>query len=54
MKENKYPNCPICDYFCPYCLASGECIIDNPIEECDDFFYNELKDLYEEHFLKKA
>lgn len=31
--------CPDFDMTCPYCLASGECIIDNPMEECDVFFY---------------
>lgn len=29
--------CPTFDCTCPYCLASGECIIDDPINECDDY-----------------
>ncbi len=38
----EYPICPEYDLSCPYCLASGECIIDNPIEECDIYgYYNE-------------
>ena len=36
---NKYPDCPAFDCSCPYCLASGECIIDNPKEECDTWYY---------------
>lgn len=39
MKERKYPDCPAFDFTCPYCLASGECIIDNPAEECDTWYY---------------
>lgn len=35
----KYPDCPAFDCTCPYCLASGECIIDNPKEECDTWYY---------------
>jgi len=35
----KYPDCPTFDFTCPYCLASGECIIDNPKEECDEYWY---------------
>lgn len=35
----KLPNCPTFDTSCPYCLANGECTIDNPLEECDDYFY---------------
>lgn len=39
-KANKrYPECPLFDMECPYCLASGECTIDNPLEECDDYYY---------------
>lgn len=37
MEKTIYPNCPTFDMTCPYCLASGECIIDNPAEECEDF-----------------
>lgn len=37
-----YIECPTYDLTCPYCLVSGECIIDNPAEECDDYAaYNE-------------
>ena len=35
----KYPDCPTFDFTCPYCLASGECIIDNPKEECEEYWY---------------
>ena len=34
-----YPDCPTFDMTCPYCLASGECTIDNPYFECDDYYY---------------
>lgn len=37
MPERKYPECPIFDMSCPYCLASGECTIDDPASECDDY-----------------
>jgi hypothetical protein len=48
-EEMKYPNCPAEDYTCPYCLASGECIIDNPKEECDTwYYYNEEEEEEEE------
>lgn len=39
MEKQNYPDCPIFDMNCPYCLASGECIIDNPMTECDDYYY---------------
>ena len=39
MEIKKYPECPTFDTGCPYCLASGECTIDNPLEECDDYYY---------------
>lgn len=29
--------CPTFDCTCPYCLASGECIINDPMNECDDY-----------------
>lgn len=29
--------CPIEDYNCPYCNANGECMMDRPQDECDDF-----------------
>ena len=38
-KGKEYPECPLFDMTCPYCLASGECTIDNPKEECDDYYY---------------
>lgn len=38
-KTNYYPDCPIFDISCPYCLASGECTIGDPINECDDYYY---------------
>lgn len=38
--EKDYVHCPTYDLDCPYCLPNGRCIIDNPVEECDDFAYN--------------
>ena len=35
----KYPLCPEFETECPYCLETGECTIENPIEECDTFYY---------------
>ena len=32
-------HCPAFDMTCPYCLASGECTIDNPKEECEEYWY---------------
>lgn len=29
--------CPIFDMSCPYCLASGECMLTHPEDECDDY-----------------
>lgn len=37
--KKEYPECPMFDTGCPYCLASGECTIGNPLEECDDYYY---------------
>lgn len=37
--KKEYPDCPLFDMTCPYCLASGECTIDNPKDECDDYYY---------------
>ena len=37
--EMNYHECPEFDMTCPYCLASGECIIDNPMDECDTYYY---------------
>ena len=39
MEIKEYPECPMFDTGCPYCLASGECTIGNPLEECDDYYY---------------
>lgn len=30
--------CPTCDFSCPYCGTYGECELDNPAEECDDYY----------------
>ena len=30
--------CPINDWECPYWGKDGECKIDNPMEECDDYY----------------
>ncbi len=39
MEIENYPECPMFDMSCPYCLASGECIIGDPMNECDDYYY---------------
>ena len=31
--------CPINDFECPYFDANGNCMLDNPKEECDDYAY---------------
>ena len=34
--------CPVNGWDCPYWQKDGSCIIENPIEDCDDFsiFWN--------------
>ena len=39
VEKKNYPECPAFDMTCPYCLASGECTIDNPKEECEEYWY---------------
>ena len=39
MEKTNYPECPMFDMGCPYCLASGECTIGDPMNECDDYYY---------------
>lgn len=29
--------CPTENYNCPWCNANGECMLDRPQDECDDF-----------------
>ena len=31
--------CPLNDFECFYCDACGNCMLDNPREECDDYAY---------------
>lgn len=31
-------NCPVPDFLCPYCDTYGNCQLDNPAEECDDYY----------------
>lgn len=38
-KEKNLPLCPLFEIDCPYCLMTGECTIDNPIEDCDSYYY---------------
>jgi hypothetical protein len=33
--------CPICDVNCTYINRFGECTLNNPSEECDDFAHYE-------------
>ena len=36
---SKMKKCPVCDMACPYINRSGNCVLDNPAEECDEFAY---------------
>lgn len=38
-EEKKMKKCPLFDTSCPYCLASGECTLTHPEEDCDDYYY---------------
>lgn len=38
MTADKTIYCPTGDAFCPYFGPHGECGIDNPAEECDDYW----------------
>ena len=31
--------CPVNGWDCPYWRENGKCIIDNPMEDCDDFAF---------------
>ena len=43
--ERKIWYCPTCEIDCPYCVGLDyECIIDNPLEDCDCFFGLEEED----------
>lgn len=33
----KYKECPIFDMTCPNCLASGECLLHYPEDDCDEY-----------------
>lgn len=37
MNNMKY--CPANDFECPYFDANGNCMLDNPAKECDDYTY---------------
>lgn len=41
--------CPSGDFSCPYCHKHGECGINHPVEDCDDFlaYYEREQDAYE-------
>ena len=30
--------CPTYDLSCPYCTKLGKCRLENPVEECDDYY----------------
>lgn len=30
--------CPTCDITCPYWQYNDECVIGNPLEECDEYY----------------
>lgn len=30
--------CPGDEFDCPYCSAEGVCCLENPAEECDDYY----------------
>ena len=35
------PQCPACDFDCPYCYTEGlsyQCTCDNPKDECDEWY----------------
>lgn len=38
MKVGDQQFCPLSDWECPYYHESGICLLDNPKEECDDFY----------------
>ena len=31
-------DCPTADFSCPYYGARGTCLLENPTEECDDYY----------------
>jgi len=31
--------CPVNGWDCPYWRENGKCVIDNPMEDCDDFAF---------------
>lgn len=37
LRNEEEKSLPLCD--CPYCSMTGECTIDNPIEDCDSYYY---------------
>ena len=36
--DMKY-DCPIEDYTCPYCNANAECMLDCPMDNCDEYYF---------------
>ena len=34
----KVTYCPVGDFSCPYYGARGACLLENPAEECDDYY----------------
>ena len=46
MREKYY--CPVNGWDCPYYAENGECLCENPLEECDDAME------YEEGFAEKG
>lgn len=39
MTTDKTIYCPTGDFSCPYFAAHGVCLLENPAEECDDYYY---------------
>lgn len=31
--------CPVFDSLCPYCTDAWECLMPNPEQECDDYYF---------------
>ena len=39
-KPHNYPDCPVCDFSCPYLTDNGRCSMEGgPEGECDDYDY---------------
>ena len=37
-KKQTFVKCPTGDLSCPYCNQGGICMLENPREECDDYY----------------